>query len=180
MHVKKLGTEEELVDIVDENDKVIGKEYKSVCRANNLLHRGADVLVFKDDSYKQVLVQKRSKQVSSPGKKGFPAGALASGEDYREGAARELREECFYQHPLPEEVNLNEAFKVKVRTDGDYHIIAVFSTVYSGPLYNNPHEVEELFFEDVEELAKKVEANPDDYIETLRVLLKEYMGRSKK
>ena len=49
---------DEIVDIVDENDNVIGQELKSNCHKNKILHRGANIFVFKDKSFKEILLQK--------------------------------------------------------------------------------------------------------------------------
>lgn len=51
---------DEIVDIVDENDKVIGQELKSRCHSDIILHRGTAILVFKDNSYTQMIIQKRN------------------------------------------------------------------------------------------------------------------------
>jgi len=95
---------DEIIDIVDDNDNVIGQELKSKCHANKILHRSVGILVFKDHSFKEILIQKRSmKKVSNPGQLCIPGGHLSSGEDYISGAKKELQEEEFHNQELPKE-----------------------------------------------------------------------------
>ena len=49
---------EELVDVVDEHDRVVGTVTRSRVRADHLLHRVASVLVFRPDG--RLLVHRRT------------------------------------------------------------------------------------------------------------------------
>ena len=49
---------QEYLDLVDENDNVIGKAPRSEVRARNLLHRGVGILVF--NSRGELYVHKRT------------------------------------------------------------------------------------------------------------------------
>lgn len=83
---------DEILDIVDENDKVISQGYKKNIHENHLLHRASHVIV----SYKNyVFLQLRSKN-----KQQFPnkwdisaAGHVITQESYINCAIRELQEE---------------------------------------------------------------------------------------
>jgi len=138
---------DELVDIVDENDKVIGQELKLKCHANKILHRGVAILVFKDASFKEILIQKRSmKKLSNPGQFCVPGGHLSSGDSYLIGAKRELQEEEFHNQELPKEITFEELYKIKKFTDNDYEFHQVYRVFYPGPFVNDPEEVEFLFY----------------------------------
>ena len=83
----------EFLDVVDENDVVIGKKLSHEVIAKGLCHRSAQVLIFNDEG--KFLGQLRAKE-----KKLFPdmwansaAGCIRAGEDPDVGAARELKEE---------------------------------------------------------------------------------------
>jgi len=85
--------EDELVDIVDEADRVTGRALRREMRAQKLRHRAVYVLVF--NSRQQLFVHQRS-----AGKDIFPSfydvaigGVVNAGEDYDAAAERELREE---------------------------------------------------------------------------------------
>ena len=89
---------DEIVDIVDEEDKIIGHELKSRCHSNMILHRGTAILVFKDNSYAKTIIQKRSiKKTSNPGKYCIPGGHISSGEDYITGAKKGVTRRTFSQ-----------------------------------------------------------------------------------
>src|SRR3989344_6175811 len=169
---------DEIVDIVDEEDKIIGQELKSRCHNNMILHRGVAILVFKDDSYTKTIIQKRSmKKTSNPGEYCIPGGHISSGEDYITGAKRELREELFHGQELPKEIVFEELFKIKKSTDHDYEFNVVYRIIYLGSFSNDPDEVEDYFCEDIKETLKKIKAEPENYTETTALLLKEYQKR---
>jgi len=84
---------DELVDVVDENDRVLSQATRREVRRGNLRHRAVYILVF--NSRGQLFVHRRTLT-----KDIFPGywdvavgGVLGAGEDYDSGAARELHEE---------------------------------------------------------------------------------------
>src|SRR2546423_3913104 len=84
---------EEILDVVDEHDQVIGREARSEVHRRGLRHRAVHVLVF--DGEGRVFLQKRSASKDTfPGVWDSSAsGHLCSGEDYDSCAVRELQEE---------------------------------------------------------------------------------------
>src|SRR5258706_14114446 len=84
---------EEIFDVVNERDKVIGRKARGEVHRLGLKHRAVHVLVF--NSRGEVFLQKRSmKKDTFPGAWDSSAsGHLDSGEDYDACAVRELREE---------------------------------------------------------------------------------------
>src|SRR5260370_20546107 len=87
------GMAEEIFDVVDENDRVIGRAPRSVVHAEKRLHRAVHVFVF--NSRGELLLQKRSAL-----KDEYPlcytssaSGHLSAGETYEAAAPRELEEE---------------------------------------------------------------------------------------
>ena len=166
---------DEIVDIVDENDKVIGQKSKYYCHNNKIFHRGSAVLIFKDKTFKEILIQKRSLlKEKNPGNFAFTGGHLSVGENYLEGAMRELQEEMFHNQKLPRDLKFQQLFKVKKTTDGDYEFMMAYSIVFPGPFSLDLEEVEKFYFEDIKELTKKVRTNPEQYTETCILLLEEY------
>ncbi|MEU5226177.1 NUDIX domain-containing protein [Streptomyces toyocaensis] len=84
---------DEIIDIVDENDRVTGRAPRGEAYARGLRHRCAFVLV--RDAGGRVFVHRRT-----PGKLVFPSlydmfvgGVVAAGEGYDEAALREAEEE---------------------------------------------------------------------------------------
>ena len=167
----------EILDVVDEQDNIINTQPKDYCHKNKLLHRGAVVLIFKDKTEKEILVQKRSlAKKTNPGKNNFTGGHLNSGESYLEGAKRELQEELFFNHRLPTNLIFKEIFKHKHFDDNDYHWEIFYKLIYSGPFYPNPKEVDKWWFTKVNDLLKDVKTNPNNYNGTTRIGLHNYIA----
>lgn len=165
---------DEVVDIVNEADEVIGFELKSICHKKGIQHRGSNIFVFRDDSFKEILIQQRSKsKLNDPLLHCTPGGHVGKGESYEEGAKRELSEEQF-NSDLDNNLAFEELFKIKKETQGDHEFIKVFRVVSEGPFANNPKEVETSFFKDIREVVDEIKTNPELYTATTLLLLKKY------
>jgi len=159
----------EYLDIVDENNKVIGKADWDETRQNNLLHRGSAILIF--NSKKELFIHKRSKQMRK-----YPnlfstvvGGGVSSGESYDDNAIRELEEEVGIK-----DVKLNFLFQTLFNGDGARSFINVYSCVYDGDMKFQEEEVEHGFFislKKLKEMIKKERFSPpsihvfNEYIE---------------
>jgi isopentenyldiphosphate isomerase len=90
---------EEIFDVVNERNEVIGREPRSVVHRTGLKHRAVHILVF--NSRGELFLQKRSMAKDCfPGAWDSSAsGHLDCGEEYDVCAVRELREELGYQAP---------------------------------------------------------------------------------
>lgn len=84
---------EEIFDVVDENDRPVGRAPRREVHARGLLHRAVHVLVIADDG--RILLQRRSATKDTfPNCWGASAsGHVDAGEDYDTCVVRELREE---------------------------------------------------------------------------------------
>ena len=83
---------DELVDIIDENNNVVGKELKTIVHKKGLRHRVSAVLLQREDD--RFLIPTASEQKVEAGKLYHSAaGHTRSGETYQESAIRELFEE---------------------------------------------------------------------------------------
>jgi isopentenyl-diphosphate delta-isomerase type 1 len=106
---------EEIFDVVDEQDRVIGQAPRSEVHRRGLNHRAVHVLVF--NQHGDLFLQKRSmKKDCFPGVWDSSAsGHLDRGEDYDACAVREVREELGVQLATAPE----RLFRVAgVRADG--------------------------------------------------------------
>ena len=94
-----MGSGEELVDIVDEFDRVIGVATRARLRAEKLLHRGVFVIVLTSDD--RIVVQQRSASKDLwPSRWDIGAGGVVSSdESYEASAHRELREDLGIEAP---------------------------------------------------------------------------------
>jgi isopentenyl-diphosphate delta-isomerase type 1 len=84
---------EEMLDIVDDNDNVIGREGRSVAHARGLQHRGVHVFLFMPDG--RLLVQHRNRlRKAAPSTLDCSVSEhVQSGEEYLAAAQRGLHEE---------------------------------------------------------------------------------------
>ncbi|MCL4272312.1 MAG: NUDIX domain-containing protein [Anaerolineales bacterium] len=84
---------EELLDIVDDNDHVIGQESRAIVHQRGLQHRGVHVFLFTDDG--KMLIQKRSAdRAASPSLLDCSISEhVKAGEDYHDAAVRGMKEE---------------------------------------------------------------------------------------
>ena len=169
---------DELIDIVNEWDQIIGQELKSRCHKEKILHRGSGIFVFKDNTYKEILLQRRSMQKeSNPGDLCIPGGHLQVGETYIEGAKREYFEEMYNSKYSKGKIQFEELFKIKKFADNDHEFITLFRTIDSGPFKPDLSEVESYRFENIDQIFKKIKAKPKNYTQTLILLLKECKER---
>ena len=129
---------EEIFDVVNEGDEVIGQQSRGEVHRLGLMHRAVHVLVF--NAAGQVFLQKRSlKKDRQPGVWDSSAsGHLSSGEDYDACAVRELREEIGLQ--------LGEAprrlFKLAACAETDQEHVWVYRCEAEGRFRLDPDEVE--------------------------------------
>ena len=129
---------EDIFDIVNERDEVIGREARSIVHARGLLHRAVHVLVF--NSRGQVFLQKRSmKKDRQPGVwDSSCSGHVDSGEDYDQTAVRELREEIGLNLAAPPQ----KLFKIGAREETDAEFVWVYRCENDRPFQLHPDEIE--------------------------------------
>ena len=154
-----------MLDVVDEEDNIIGQASFEECHTKGLRHRGASVLVFRDSSLKEMLIQKRSLHLAAdPGKFiSSASGHVDSGEGYEEAALREMYEEIF--HGM-EETRLALRLIVKmsiIDRPMNREFVSLYYTVCPGPFSPQPDEVMKLEFVSVDTLRKDMAANPERY-----------------
>lgn len=144
----------ELVDIVDDHDRLVRVVTRAEMRARRLKHRCVFIIV--RSSKGEVLIHRRAETKDLwPGRWDLAAGGvLASGESYDQGAARELFEEVGVNAPL---VKLGAA----TYQDQDVDEIArLYTATHDGPFAFTDGEVVEALFVAVAELATRIARDP--------------------
>jgi isopentenyl-diphosphate delta-isomerase type 1 len=129
---------EEIFDVVNERDEVIGQAPRSQVHREGLKHRAVHVLVF--DRQGRVFLQKRSmKKDCFPGTWDSSAsGHLDTGEDYDACALREVREELGVQLPhIPKRL-----FKLDACPETGQEFCWVYRASHEGPFSLHPDEIE--------------------------------------
>src|SRR3989344_2246684 len=83
---------DELVNIVNEQDEVVGTEMKSICHKQGLKHKVSAIFLFNND--KDIWVQKRAQGKLGAGLLDYSAsGHVPAGDSYVSSAYREMQEE---------------------------------------------------------------------------------------
>ena len=146
---------DEVFDIVDAHDNVIGQRTRQECNTNpELIHRSIYILVYNDQ--KEILWQKRSltKDVAPGLWVTSVSGHVDAGETYEETAHREIKEELGVQLPL------EYLGKYLFQYTNETEFSAIFKAQSNGPFHFNREEISTISFLTVAQLLKK-ETNKD-------------------
>ena len=129
---------EEIFDVVNELDEVVGKRPRSEVHRLGLMHRAVHVLVF--NARGEVFLQKRSMSKDrQPGLWDSSAsGHLDSGEAYDACAIRELREEIGLRLDAPP----LRLFKLSASIETDQEHVWIYRCKAEGPFTLHPEEIE--------------------------------------
>ena len=158
----------ELVDVVDADDRVIGRATRADVRAQKLRHRATYILVF--NSQGQLFVHRRSaaKDVYPSHYDVTVGGVVGAGESYDTGAQRELAEELGIN-----DVPVRPILKFQYEDQGNLVNGRVYSCLYDGPLTLQAEEIvsgEWLDLDVVIERARQDRFCPDGIEALLRYL----------
>ena len=143
---------EEIFEIVNEKDEVIGRAPRDECHGNpSLTHRVAHVLVH--NTAGDILLQKRSRsKFIQPGKWDTSVGGhLEPGEGYEQAALRELNEELGITG-----VPVRFLHKYFIRNEIESECVATFLVQWDGPVHFNEAEIEEVRFFSTDEIEVKI------------------------
>jgi isopentenyl-diphosphate delta-isomerase type 1 len=164
---------EDIFDIVNERDEVIGRELRSVVHARGLLHRAVHVFVF--NSRGQVFLQKRSmKKDRQPGTwDSSCSGHVDSGEDYDQTAVRELREEI----GLNLAATPQKLFKINPCEETDAEFVWVYRCENEGPFQLHPDEIETGGWFAPDKVTQWISEKPRDFAPAFMLIWKIYLSR---
>lgn len=151
---------DELFDVVNQNDEVIGQKTRAEVHAQGLKHRAVHVFVFHKKG--DLLMQQRSmfKDIH-PGIWGSSvSGHLDAGEDYLSAAIRELEEEMGIQ-TTPDK--LEEIGRIEACEQTGQEHIRIYRTTYQGNLRYPAAEVQAATWLPLAELQAWIAASPQDF-----------------
>jgi len=165
-----VSVSDELLDVVNDNDEVIGVRSRGEIHAEGLMHRAVHILLF--NSQGKLFLQKRSlSKDEQPGKwDSSAAGHVDTGEAYLDCACREIDEELGIVVDQP----LQALFKLPatLRT-GNEHCM-VYSYSFDGPLVLQADEIDDGEWIDPAIMDRRV-ADADPLLtEAIRLIWKRY------
>lgn len=127
---------DELVDVVDLDDNVVKVATRAEMRAQNLLHRCAEIAIV--NSQEQIYVHRRTatKDVYAGMYDMVVGGVVASGESWDEGASRELYEEAGVTG-----VELREIGRHLFEGPLERALMRLYEVMWDGPVTPQPEEI---------------------------------------
>lgn len=132
-----MQNQDELFDVVDAQDQVIGQATRGVVHREGLLHRAVHLLV--RNPHGELFLQQRSlSKDKHPGVWDSSAsGHVDAGEDYDTAARRELREELGLQDaPIPQRLRYLEACG-----ETGQEFVWIYHLDHAGPFALHPGEI---------------------------------------
>jgi isopentenyldiphosphate isomerase len=166
-------TKEEIFDVVNERDEVIGQRSRSEVHRLGLQHRAVHALVF--NARGQVFLQKRSMlKDRQPGLWDSSAsGHLDTGEEYDRCVMRELREEIGLQlKTVPQRL-----FKLPASVETDQEHVWVYRCEAEGPFVLDPQEIERGGWFEPVEVTRWMSERPDEFASALLLIWKKLHAR---
>ncbi len=159
---------EELFDIVDDQDHVIGQMARSEVHRRKLFHRAVSIFVF--DSRGRLLLQQRSAT-----KDEYPlcytssaSGHVSAGEDYDETAPREMQEELGLMSP----VERLAKFPAGPETANEFTVL--YRTITDMPPQFDPGEIAGGAFYELGEIDEWLARSPEQFSPPFRIAFEWY------
>jgi isopentenyl-diphosphate delta-isomerase type 1 len=164
---------EEIFDVVDQRDEVVGQETRSRVHRLGLLHRAVHVLVFNRRG--DVFLQLRSMRKDNwPGVWDSSAsGHVDAGEDYDTCSVRELGEELGWAASTPPE----RLFKIAACADTGQEHVWVYHLVADGPFMLHPEEIDRGDWFRPEVVTAWVHRRPEDFASGFRLVWSLFLKR---
>ena len=161
---------EEIFDIVNERDEVIGQALRKEVHARGLWHRAVHVLVF--NARGEVFLQKRStlKDTAKGKWDSSSSGHVDTGEDYDTCAVRELREEIGLTLTQPP----HRLFKVDACKETGWEFCWVYRCAHEGPFVLHPEEIETGAWFAPEFMTHWIEEKPTEFARAFVLIWKQY------
>ena len=163
---------DEIFDVVDSEDMVIGKASRLQVHNNDLMHRSVHILVF--NSTGSLFLQKRAMiKDESPGLwDSSAAGHVESGEDYISCAKRELNEELSLS-----DVQLDEVLFIPAQSTTFWEHVRVYKCVTDSNICINKNEISEGKYMKLSEVRALMQLNPKIHTSTFNHIYTNYINK---
>jgi len=162
------NVQDEIYDVVDKMDQVIGQATRREIHKKNLLHRSIHILVFNNQN--EVFLQKRSMtKDENPGLwDTSSAGHVNSGETYFECAHRELWEE------LGIKAILKPLQKIEACQNTYNEHIQIYTCKTNSKININLDEISEGKYFDLAILKNLIKEKPEQFTSSFKLIFKKY------
>jgi isopentenyl-diphosphate delta-isomerase type 1 len=161
-----MNQSEDLLEVVNSDNKIIGIERRGVVHATNLLHRSVHVVLMNSDNH--ILLQQRAwEKDSEPGKwDTSSAGHVDPGEVPLEAAERELNEELGLNG-----VVLEEIFRLEASVYTGYEFVNVFLCRDDSTISPDAEEIIAWRWCSSDELQSWMEKHPDIFTSVFKTIV---------
>jgi len=162
---------EEIFDVVNERDEVVGQNTRREVHLLGLKHRAVHVLVF--NAKGEIFLQKRSlkKDIAAGKWDSSASGHLDTGEDYDACAVREVREEIGLRvAKVPERV-----FKINSCKETGWEFCWIYRLESEGPFVLHPEEIETGSWFAPAAVTKWVAEKPEDFASAFVLIWKRFL-----
>ena len=159
---------EEWFDVVDAEDRVVGKALRREVHEKRLMHRSIHIMVFNPEGH--LYLQKRVlTKDENPGMWDTSvSGHVDSGEDYETSAHRELMEELGISE------NLEHCGKLTAGPQTAMEHVCVYHCETVKPITINLQEISEGRYWTLDEIQEALNVNPDIFTPTFRLIFSQY------
>ena len=162
------GMTEELLEIVDNDNRVIGTAGRSKIHKQHFMHRSVHVFLF--NSAGELFLQKRAQT-----KDEFPgfydssaAGHVNPDESYHAAAERELKEELGIEAPL------EKAAELPASQETGWEFVSFYTAVTDDTVKLNYEEIQEGKFYSLDEIRTLLLSNEDKFTPSVKALFAIY------
>ena len=165
---------EEFLDIVTENNQVIGQEKRSIVHQSGLWHRGVHIFLFTPE-HKLVIQQRSKRRKQSPGALDCSVSEhLQAGESYLAGARRGLEEELGIR-----QVSLQRLVQFKMNYGPGDNMISILyeGTVDGEAIRTDANEIERIIYHSISEAEELLAQGGVLYSRWFEQLLLWYLGK---
>jgi isopentenyl-diphosphate delta-isomerase type 1 len=167
-----MDKEDEIFDLVDENDQVIGRELRGTCHRQGLLHRAVYCWVFNSEN--NLLIQRRSplKKIGANQWDLSVAEHLSQGEEYLTAVVRGLGEELGIKAEAVEVAGPLQPTHKRELHQGEFHDVELVRSYrldgFTGDVVLVDGEVSEIRWIALDELRKEMSAEPENFTQWMR------------
>lgn len=162
---------EEIFDICDAEDRVIGQAPRSDVHARKLLHRAVHIWVFNSSGELLLHLRSASKDEYPLCWTSSASGHLAAGEDYETAAVRELAEELGLSGAL------QFVGRLSASPQTAYEHTVLYTLTTDTPPQPDPGEIAGIRYLPVVQWEQLLQEHPEQFSPPAIELLREFGGR---